>query len=543
MSRFIGVHLTHDAAVAVIENGRLLFSVEMEKIANAPRYAAAKTIADIEGVLQTEGITISPHDIIAIDGWKRGTLPAPFGAVVAPYHEFDSEADELCFEKTIPSPFDSGASCVSYTHCAGHVYGAYLTAPFAGELSAYCVVWDGGVTPRLYWFDKDNGATFNCQVGKLGGAIYGIMGLYAGPFKNEEIRSGTLQPTPTKKLYAGYEVPGKLMSWIALGKRDDALTKGILAMYDELPQRALNYQPTGADEHAFMLRVVIAFPDAREEDLLLAVHSALERAIVRDTIKAVPKNSALCFVGGSALNIKWNTALRESGHFSEVWVPPFPNDSGSAIGAACVAAFFSSGLKRLDWSVYCGPELVRDELDCGWAKHNCSIKELAAIIVSHPTVVLYGRAEAGPRALGHRSIFANPADIESKNTLNKFKNREHWRPVAPIAKEERTAAIFSPGTPDPYMLFDHEVRPEWKERIPAVVHIDGTARLQTVSEKDGCPVVRELLTEFETLTGLPVLCNTSANFNGSGFFPDIASAQRWGQTKFIWANGILYERC
>lgn len=90
------------------------------------------------------------------------------------------------------------------------------------------------------------------------------------------------------------------------------------------------------------------------------------------------------------------------------------------------------------------------------------------------------------------------------------------------------------------MLFDHVVRPEWVARIPAVVHLDGTARLQTVSTVDE-PDLALVLAEYLRLSGIPVLCNTSANFNGRGFFPDVASAMEWGQVDRIWSAGVLYQ--
>jgi carbamoyltransferase len=90
------------------------------------------------------------------------------------------------------------------------------------------------------------------------------------------------------------------------------------------------------------------------------------------------------------------------------------------------------------------------------------------------------------------------------------------------------------------MLFDHQVRGEWKDRIPAVVHADGSARLQTVGADN--PLMHRLLTAYEASTGIGVLCNTSANFEGCGFFPDAASAMRWGATRYVWSDGTLYSR-
>ncbi len=122
-----------------------------------------------------------------------------------------------------------------------------------------------------------------------------------------------------------------------------------------------------------------------------------------------------------------------------------------------------------------------------------------------------------------------------------MKEREHYRPVAPICLEEFAPDIFSPGTPDPYMLFDHDVRAEWRERIPAVVHLDGTARLQTVP-RDADPTIRSVLEAYHAISGIPVLCNTSANRKGSGFFPDVRSALEWGKVSYVWSGGMLYQK-
>jgi carbamoyltransferase len=105
--------------------------------------------------------------------------------------------------------------------------------------------------------------------------------------------------------------------------------------------------------------------------------------------------------------------------------------------------------------------------------------------------------------------------------------------------EEDASQIFSPGYPDPYMLFEHRVREEWKDQVPAICHLDGTARLQTVNRKENA-FIYELLTEYKKLSGIPLLCNTSANFNGSGFFPDVKSVMEWDKVNFIWSAGKLY---
>jgi carbamoyltransferase len=135
-----------------------------------------------------------------------------------------------------------------------------------------------------------------------------------------------------------------------------------------------------------------------------------------------------------------------------------------------------------------------------------------------------GRSEFGPRALGHRSLLAHPGRAENLIRLNDVKGREQFRPIAPMVLAERAAEIFSRGPiPSPFMLFVHDVAPEWQARIPAVVHVDGTARIQTV-DPAAEPLVARMLTAFERRTGLPVVVNTSLNIAGRPMVDDIRDA-------------------
>jgi carbamoyltransferase len=179
----------------------------------------------------------------------------------------------------------------------------------------------------------------------------------------------------------------------------------------------------------------------------------------------------------------------------------------------------------------------------GWRATKYSIEDLATLLYekNEPVVFINDRAELGPRALGNRSILASPESAQMKDVLNKVKQREAYRPVSPICMEEYASEIFTPGNKDPFMLFDHRVKPQWKDRIPAVVHLDDTARLQTVTAQQN-PVIYRLLEAFRDLSGIPLLCNTSANLNGSGFFPDAQSAMAWNQVNYVFDGCWLYER-
>jgi carbamoyltransferase len=265
----------------------------------------------------------------------------------------------------------------------------------------------------------------------------------------------------------------------------------------------------------------------------------LERKLATCTY---PKDN-ICLAGGAALNIKWNSTIRQKKIFKHTWVCPFPNDAGSAIGMAACENFMQTQKLNIDWDVYKGPELIINEPIDGWSKSACSLEQLAALIhhTQEPVIFLQGRAELGPRALGNRSILAAAGSYKMKDLLNYIKFREPYRPVAPVCLEEDAVNIFNPGSPDPYMLYDHKIRDEWKNKVPAITHLDNTARLQTVSNTSNSNLFK-LLDAYKKISGIPLLCNTSANYKGCGFFPDIFNATRWNKINYVWANNTIYEK-
>jgi carbamoyltransferase len=148
-------------------------------------------------------------------------------------------------------------------------------------------------------------------------------------------------------------------------------------------------------------------------------------------------------------------------------------------------------------------------------------EEVAQCLADNGVVAWFqGASEFGPRALGHRSLLAHPGHDKNLERINDVKGREQFRPVAPMVLAERAQEIFSRGpVSSPYMLFVHDVAPEWRDRIPTVVHVDGTARVQTV-DRESSPLVARMLAAFERRTGLPVVVNTSLNTAGRPMVDD-----------------------
>src|SRR6266511_2452226 len=230
----------------------------------------------------------------------------------------------------------------------------------------------------------------------------------------------------------------------------------------------------------------------------------------------------LTMAGGVALNCVANTLIAEQSGFAEVWVQPAAGDAGTALGAALHVARAGGDTPLPFLGADLGRGYTDEELEQVLRTARVryerppDVAQAVAEELAHDGLVAWfaGRAEWGPRALGHRSLLANPARRENLARLNDVKGREQFRPVAPMVRLDRAVEVFRRGpVPSPYMLFVHDVRPQWMERIPAVVHVDGTARIQTVDDARQ-PELARILQAFGRLTRLPVVVNTSLNTAG-----------------------------
>ncbi|WP_433697337.1 carbamoyltransferase family protein [Nocardiopsis sp. CA-288880] len=265
-------------------------------------------------------------------------------------------------------------------------------------------------------------------------------------------------------------------------------------------------------------------PTREHADLAASVQAAMEEALlgVLGWLHLRTGKRHLTMAGGVALNCVANSRIAAEGPFDTVWVQPAAGDAGTALGGAMhLASLAGETVEPMP-----GAELGRswdeeelrallDEADIEFERPSDLADAVAAELDADALVAWFqGGSEYGPRALGHRSLLANPLNAGNLERLNNVKGREQFRPVAPMVAERRAGEIFSGGPlPSPYMLFVHEVEPSWRERLPAVVHVDGTARVQTVSPEDD-PLTARLLDRFEERSGLPVLVNTSLNTAG-----------------------------
>ena len=240
------------------------------------------------------------------------------------------------------------------------------------------------------------------------------------------------------------------------------------------------------------------------------------------------KYENLCIVGGCALNGVTNYEIQQLGVFRSTHFVPNPSDCGLSVGAALYVYWNSGNNGTFDgygeyFSPYLGSEIfdkndlpsLRDQYPHMDLDPDRATAILANLVYSDNMVgVIRGRYEVGPRALGNRSILCNPLNKDMKDIVNKkVKHREWYRPFAPIAIAERAADYFTNTTDIPYMSVICYTKPEYREILPSITHVDGSSRLQTVGQ-DAHPFMHKTLKEFEKLSGMPIMLNTSFNPGG-----------------------------
>ena len=282
----------------------------------------------------------------------------------------------------------------------------------------------------------------------------------------------------------------------------------------------------------------------REMDLARSVQVVTEEAMLRMVrhLHAETGEANLCLAGGVALNCVANGRILREGPFEQLWIQPAAGDAGGSVGAALVAWYTYLGQKRTPHAedamqgAYLGPAFTDEEIQAALEAEGLDAEclgwddlpeRVAALLAGGQTVGWFqGRMEFGPRALGHRSILADPRDLAVQRRVNlQIKFRESFRPFAPSVLREQTSTYFGLAAESPYMLLVAPVQgaeiggegferlSQIKSAVPAVTHVDGSARVQTVEAAQN-PLYHRLLTAFEAQTGCPMLVNTSFNVRG-----------------------------
>ena len=542
MTIVLGLNCFHaDAAAALVRDGRLIAAVEEERF-NRLKHSAGFPLEAARWCLRQGGVDLREIDAVAvgmkpIDNVQDEVLQILSGRpnysrliqkrldAVARFRDV-----RALLAREFGLPKGEVPRLEEVPHHLAHVASAYFTSGwddaallsvdgFGDFCSTYLARGKGKeITPlEAVRFPHSLGILYTMVTQFLGFGRYGdegkVMGLAAlgEPVYRDRlgqviklIEDGLFELEPS---YFTHPIYGVDMIWEdRVPHIDDTFSERMIEVF-------------GPPRHRY------ADISVRDRDLAASVQALLEEALVhvaRRLKRLLPDATRLCYAGGVALNCVANTALRRAGLFQEVHIPPAPTDSGTAVGAALAVS------RRLGDPA--GPELKSSRLGptfptadleraleaSGLSFERCpDVHERVAELILQGKVVGWfrGRLEFGPRALGGRSILADPRRPDMREILNtRVKYRETFRPFAASVLLEKAKDWFQADWASPFMQYAVPVRAEKRGEIPAVVHSDGTCRIQTV-QAESDPELYRLIAAFERRTGVPMILNTSFNEN------------------------------
>ena len=480
----------HDGAVCLVADGELVFSFEGEKDSferNGPLGAPLL----VDALVQTP---VFP-DVLALGGWYN-TLPGRAASVGAGYRGLTPGVVEQA------RMFGRDVKVFSSSHERSHLFSGVALSPFDAEHDLAVLVWEGVIGAFYQWRGSTVYPVCFPVLDQPGARFSALYNLADPAFADEG------------DMHAGWEA-GRLMAVAGLADGEAPSDDSVHVVESLLRLRSLYPFHKARYRHSALYTPGVTDPEVcRAARYLTARFFETFRNAAREHFEP---GLPLVVTGGCGLNCDWNTAWREDGFFSEVFVPPCTNDSGSAIGTAVDAVVELGGRCNLDWDPYRGAAFVHDDDPCrhGWERRDFDALGLSGVIDRGGVVAwVQGRCEIGPRALGHRSLLASASDRASHDRLNSIKQRESYRPIAPVCLAEDMGKWFDRDHPDPHMLFFRQVLDP--EAVPAVTHADGTARAQSLTSDD-VPRLYDLLLAHREQTGVGMLCNTSLNYKGRGF--------------------------
>jgi predicted NodU family carbamoyl transferase len=485
----------HDGAIAYLRDAHLVVSIEAEKNSNY-RYSPISS-HDVFNVL---GELDEMPDVLCTGGWWPREKHLLGSHIHVGYRGVKS--DFIVDQRRL---LGRPVQYFSSSHERSHLLCAFGMSRLPKGTPCYALVWEGAIG-AFYEIDSETRITMLANVMNQPGNRYILLYGLADP------------SFPKNAPFSRFSDAGKLMALASFSNRStpSAEEKRLMDLLLDCPYLEMN--PYKELEHSTYYNVGLDDPEFRNfarifSDKIFDVFYQFAKSNMN-------KRMPLLIAGGCGLNCDWNTKWTETGLFPEIFVPPVANDSGSAIGTAIDAQLHFTGNPKIDWDVYSGLGFITTGLfDSSQYDLYETNYELIADMLANDLIVgwVSGKYEIGPRALGNRSILAAPFRESTRVRLNEIKQREQFRPIAPVCLEEDAARWFGCDQPSPFMLFTHRVR---TNALAAVTHVNGTARIQTVSSVSNDNLY-ELLVAFKARTGYGVLCNTSLNFNGRGFINKI----------------------
>ncbi|MGH6792684.1 MAG: carbamoyltransferase family protein [Methyloceanibacter sp.] len=526
----------HDVSACLLRDGEIAFAITKERITRQ-KHDTGFYQEVIDYCLSAEGITLDDVDLVVRNCY---VLPVEDLEQRLAYEDVPEFMDEDERKQAAASPLHLAKSdkVVTLSHHLAHAYSAFAASPFdegvvmvvdgVGNYSADIHEKDQ-LTENVNPLARESESYYKFQGSKL----EALKKIWLDPtrgFLSDEFffmaGLGALYSRVSSYIFADWNKCGEVMGLAPYGRPNSF--RPLLRMQDselKVPDWTAEFNRPYRDQKWEET------PDlAHWEDMAWRMQDDTEKVLLARAIWLREATGAknLCIAGGVGLNCVANGRLVREAGYDNIWIQPAAGDDGIAIGCAYYGhcEILKKPRRFVMEHSYLGraysDQDVQDAIShglIGLATKSTRSKNICrdtAKLLSESKVLgwFQGRSEFGPRALGNRSILADPRTPEMKDTLNsRVKFRQAFRPFAPIVLAERATEIFEGDEESPFMLLAKNVRPEWRDKIPAIVHVDGTARVQTVRRETNERLYR-LLKEFEALTGVPVLLNTSFNVKG-----------------------------
>lgn len=529
----------HDVSACLLRDGEIAFAINKERITRK-KHDTGFYQEVVDYCLTAEGISLEDVDLVVRNCYVLPVEDLEIRMVSQDVPEIMDDKERIQAAKN-PLYLSHSDKVMTVSHHMAHAYSAFAVCPFnegvvmvvdgvgnySSDVTEHCQLTDN-VNPlareseSYYRFDGSKIETLkkiwlNPVRGFLSDEFYYMTGL------------GALYSRVSSYIFANWNKCGEVMGLAPYGRPDGL--KPLLEIKDAelaVPEWGVEFNKPWLGDCE---RNWEASPSMQHwKDIAWRVQDDTERVLLERAIWLRETTGAknLCMAGGVALNCVANGRIVREAGFDNVWIQPAAGDDGIAIGCAYYGhlAILKKQRSFVMKHAYLGIEYKDEDARAAANKRLVRLQTISTVsknifgetakLLSEGHVFgwFQGRSEFGPRALGDRSILADPRKAEMKDKLNKrVKHRQAFRPFAPIVLAERANEIFEGDEESPFMLLAKRVRPEWREKIPAIVHVDGTARVQTVRQDHNERLYR-LLMEFDSMTGVPVLLNTSFNVKG-----------------------------
>jgi carbamoyltransferase len=529
----------HDCSACLLRDGEIAFAIIKERISRI-KHDSGFYQKVVDYCLDAEGITLDDVDLVVRNCYVLPAEELELRMLSQDVPEIMDDKERLQAAKN-PLYLSHSEKVVSVSHHLAHAYSAFAASPFnegavmvVDGVGNYCadIAEPGQLTDNVNPLARESESYYKFD----GSKIETLKKVWLNPvrgFLSDEFYYmpglGALYSRVSSYIFSDWNKCGEVMGLAPYGTPNAVkplveIKDGELSFRDWgvefdkpwLYEREPNWEANSSMQHW--------------KDMAWRIQDDSETVLIERAkwLRATTGAKNLCMAGGVALNCVANGRIAREAGFDNIWVQPAAGDDGVAIGCAYYGylhilkkprafvmnhAFLGAEYKDENVRAVVEKKAVRIQTTSTTSKNICAD---TAKLLSEGNVFgwFQGCSEFGPRALGNRSILADPRTPEMKDKLNKrVKHRQAFRPFAPIVLFERANEIFEGDQGSPFMLLAKRVYPQWRDKIPAIVHVDGTARVQTVRREQN-ERLYTLLKEFEAITGVPVLLNTSFNIKG-----------------------------